>query len=93
MTLRHGGTLGGNLFPRDTDQWTQQEVRPPSRPATDPLNPLTRTETTMIRLPRLISRSALALAQMLGAVTSLADTLRVSAIPDQAPKMSRSPAN
>ncbi|HNF64065.1 MAG TPA: hypothetical protein PKZ20_20270 [Rhodocyclaceae bacterium] len=47
----------------------------------------------MIRLPRLISRSALALAQMLGAVTSLADTLRVSAIPDQAPKMSRSPAN
>ena len=39
----------------------------------------------MIPMPRLISRSALALALMLGAVASYADVLRVSAIPDEAP--------
>lgn len=39
----------------------------------------------MIPLPRLISRSALSLALMLGASTVFADTLRVSAIPDEAP--------
>ncbi|MEF8715653.1 MAG: PhnD/SsuA/transferrin family substrate-binding protein, partial [Accumulibacter sp.] len=36
-------------------------------------------------MPRLISRSALALALMLGAAASYADVLRVSAIPDEAP--------
>ena len=39
----------------------------------------------MIPMPRLISRSALALALMLGAAASYADVLRVSAIPDEAP--------
>ena len=34
---------------------------------------------------RLISRSALALALMLGIASSYAETLRVSAIPDEAP--------
>jgi phosphonate transport system substrate-binding protein len=43
------------------------------------------TETPMIPMPRLISRSALALALMLGAAASYADVLRVSAIPDEAP--------
>jgi phosphonate transport system substrate-binding protein len=36
-------------------------------------------------MPRLISRSALALALMLGAASCFADTLRISAIPDEAP--------
>ena len=39
----------------------------------------------MILMPRLISRSALALALMLAAAASYADVLRVSAIPDEAP--------
>ncbi|HEY5762668.1 MAG TPA: putative selenate ABC transporter substrate-binding protein [Rhodocyclaceae bacterium] len=39
----------------------------------------------MIPMPRLISRSALALALMLGAAVAQADVLRVSAIPDEAP--------
>ena len=39
----------------------------------------------MIPMPRLICRSALALVLMLGAAASHADTLRVSAIPDEAP--------
>ena len=40
----------------------------------------------MMLLPRLISRSALALALMLGSVASYAENLlRVSAIPDEAP--------
>jgi phosphonate transport system substrate-binding protein len=36
-------------------------------------------------MSRLISRSALSLALMLGAATCFADTLRISAIPDEAP--------
>lgn len=39
----------------------------------------------MILMPRLIARSALSLALMLGAATSFAETLRVSAIPDESP--------
>lgn len=39
----------------------------------------------MFLMPRLISRSALSLALMLGAATCFADTLRISAIPDEAP--------
>lgn len=39
----------------------------------------------MTPMSRLIARSALCLATMLGAATCLADTLRVSAIPDEAP--------
>jgi len=39
----------------------------------------------MILMPRLIARSALSLALMLGAAASFADTLRISAIPDEAP--------
>ncbi len=39
----------------------------------------------MIPMSRLISRSALSLALMLGAAASHADTLRISAIPDEAP--------
>ncbi len=39
----------------------------------------------MIPMSRLISRSALSLALMLGAASSHADTLRISAIPDEAP--------
>ena len=39
----------------------------------------------MIPMPRLIARSALSLALMLGAAASFADTLRISAIPDEAP--------
>jgi len=42
-------------------------------------------EKTMILMPRLIARSALSLALMLGAAASFADTLRISAIPDEAP--------
>jgi phosphonate transport system substrate-binding protein len=39
----------------------------------------------MIPMPRLISRSALALALMLGAASAQSQILRVSAIPDEAP--------
>ena len=39
----------------------------------------------MILMSRLISRSALSLALMLAAAGSMADTLRISAIPDEAP--------
>ena len=39
----------------------------------------------MFLMSRQISRSALSLALILGAATCFADTLRISAIPDEAP--------
>jgi phosphonate transport system substrate-binding protein len=57
----------------------------PEYPLPFPFIFLNSLEKTMIPMPRLIARSALSLALMLGAAASFADTLRISAIPDEAP--------
>lgn len=84
MTKQSGSMLG----PHPVTRARNRPVTSTPAPATPDAGKPQQTpspEKTMILMPRLISRSALALALMLGAASAQSQILRVSAIPDEAP--------